>query len=390
MTSTFLRTDPTVIDVAPKCGPANALDARSSLDEPRCVRREGLGWRRSTVTSIVAGLKTATNEKASGPNCSSRPKPLPALIQFCSFTVRGIGNNVTMSKRAVSAGVACLLSGTAMVFAGCGSGGATASGDQPAQAVLTAYTATVKAKTAKVAFRESISSTSTSGSNESLNVTGAGVIDLTHQGFALQLNSPSGGSEQIVETGGVVYVKVPPTSQSQIPGDRPWVSVNLNQVDEAKLGKSITQLSTENSDNPAQILSNLAGVSNSVVKVGDATIDGVDTSEYKATIDLAKEAAKVTAKDGSKAGQAISQEAQTLGTKTLPVLVWVDSKGLVRQISEKVPIPAASARASNGSGSATITMTFSDFGAPIVLTPPPASQVANITAQAIQQAKATD
>jgi hypothetical protein len=276
-----------------------------------------------------------------------------------------------------------------MVGAGCGSSGSSAPSDQPAQAVLTAYTATVKAKTAKVTFRESVNSTSTSGSNESLNVTGAGVIDLTHQGFALQLNSPSGGSEQIVETGGVVYVKVPPTSQSQIPGDKPWVSVNLNQVDEAKLGKSLTQLSTENSDNPAQILSNLAGVSNSVVKVGAATIDGVDTSEYKATIDLAKEAAKVTAKDGSKAGQAISQESQALGTKTLPVLVWVDSKGLVRQISEKVPIPAASTGATNGSGSATITMTFSDFGAPIALTPPPASQVANITAQAIQQAKAT-
>ena len=276
-----------------------------------------------------------------------------------------------------------------MAIAGCGSSGGSASGDQPTQAVLTAYAATVKAKTAKVTFRESVSSTSTSGSNESLNVTGAGAIDLTHQGFSLQLNSPSGGSEQIIETGGVVYVKVPPTSQSQIPGDKPWVSVNLNQVDEAKLGKSLSQLSTENSDNPAQILSNLAGVSNSVVKVGTATIDGVDTSEYKATINLAKEATKITAKDGSKAGQAISQESQALGTKTLPVLVWIDSKGLVRQISEKVPIPAASAGATNGSGSATITMTFSDFGAPVALTPPPASQVANITTQAIQEAKAT-
>jgi hypothetical protein len=275
-----------------------------------------------------------------------------------------------------------------MAVAGCGSSGSSATSNQPAQAVLTAYTATVKAKTAKVTFRESVSSTSTSGSNESLNVTGAGVIDLTHQGFSLQLNSPSGGSEQIIETGGTVYVKVPPTSQSQIPGDKPWVSVNLNQVDEAKLGKSLTQLSTENSDNPAQILSNLAGVSNSVVKVGVATIDGVNTTEYKATVNLAKEAARVTAKDGPKAGQAVSQEAQALGTKILPVLAWVDSKGLVRQISEKVPIPAASAGATNGSGTATITMTFSDFGAPIVLTPPPASQVANITTQAIQQAKA--
>jgi hypothetical protein len=141
-----------------------------------------------------------------------------------------------------------------------------------------------------------------------------------------------------------------------------------------------------NSDDPTQALSNLAEVSDNVTKVGASTIDGTATTEYKATVDLTKEAAKAKSKDGAKAALAITQEEQALGTNTLPVNVWVDASGLVRQVGEQVPIPATTTGATDGSGSATMTMTFSDFGTPAPLTPPPSSQVTDITAQAIQQA----
>jgi hypothetical protein len=256
---------------------------------------------------------------------------------------------------------------------------------QPLHIVESAYTTTLNAKTAKVAFTESIKSASTSGSNESENVTGSGLVDLSNQGFELQVNAPSGGTEEVLQTGGVEYIQVPPAAQSQVPGNKPWESINLNQVDEAKLGKSYSQLSSLNSDDPTQALSNLAEVSDNVTMVGASTIDGTATTQYKATVDLAKEAAKVKAKDGAKAALAIIQDEKALGTNTLPVSVWVDAKGLVRQVNEQVPIPATTTGATDGSGSATMTMTFSDFGTPASLTPPPSSQVADITAQAIQQ-----
>src|ERR1039458_5689735 len=98
-------------------------------------------------------------------------------------------------------------------------------------------------------------------------------------------------------------------------------------------------------------------------------------------------AAKVQAKAGSKAAQAIRQEAKALGTATLPVQIWVDAHHLVRQIRYQVPIPAASTGSATGTGTATATITFSNYGVPVRLTPPPGSQTADITSQVIQQAK---
>jgi hypothetical protein len=272
--------------------------------------------------------------------------------------------------------------------AACGSGGSAAS-TKPSHVVETAYTATVNAKTAKVTFAESTKSASTSGSSESATVTGSGLMNLSNHSFELTVNAPSGGTVELLEAAGVEYIQVPPADRSQVPGNKPWESVDLNQVDEAAVGKSFSQLSSVNSDDPTQALSNLTEVSDSVVKDGAATIDGTVTTEYGVTVDLTKEAAKTRAKEGARAALAITQEAQELGTHTLPVTVWVDADGLVKQISEEVPIPAASTGATDGSGKATVTMTFSDFGAPAPLTPPPSSQVANITAQAVQQAKAS-
>jgi hypothetical protein len=272
--------------------------------------------------------------------------------------------------------------------AACGSSGASVS-TEPAHIVEAAYTTTLNAKTAKVTFTESMKATSTSGSSDSETVTGSGLMNLSTNGFELTVNAPSGGAVEVLETGGVEYIQVPPAARSQVPGNKAWESINLNQVDEAKVGKSFSQLASVNSDNPTQALSNLAQVSDNVTSVGASTIDGIATTQYRATINLTKEAAKVKTKDGARSALAITQEAQALGTNTLPISVWVQANGLVSQVSEEVRIPAASTGATDGSGNATVTMTFSDFGTPAPLTPPPSSQVADITAQAVQQAEAS-
>jgi hypothetical protein len=279
----------------------------------------------------------------------------------------------------------------ALGAAACSSNGSASGGAKPTpiHAVETAYASALSAKTAKVTFTESIKATSASGSKESSTVTGSGAVDLANQGYELTVNSPSGGTVEVLHSKTTEFIQVPPAQRANVPGHLPWESIDLNQVDEAKLGASSAQLASFNSDNPGAVLSNLTGVSNSVTQIGTATIGGTPTTEYRAEVSLSKEAARANAKAGPKAAQAITQEAQALGTDTLPVDVWVDAHGLPRQISEKIPIPAASTGATNGSGSATITMTFSDFGAAVSLTPPPAAQVADITSQVVQQAKAS-
>jgi hypothetical protein len=117
-------------------------------------------------------------------------------------------------------------------------------------------------------------------------------------------------------------------------------------------------------------------------------VAGVPTTEYRAQVSLDRVAAMVQAKDGPKAAEAIRQEIKAGGTTTVPVQVWVDAHHLVRQMRYRAPIPAAGTSGPSGSGTAVVTMTFTSFGAPLHLTPPPASQTTDITSQVLRHAKA--
>ena len=196
----------------------------------------------------------------------------------------------------------------------------------------------------------------------------------------------TGGTTKVLVANGIEYLQVPAAERSQIPGHRAWLSINLNTLSQARLGTSFSQIASAGNSNPAQALSQLSAVSDSVTRIGSATVAGVPATEYLAQVSLDKAAARAQAKGGAKAAQTVRQEIKALGTATLPVDVWVDAHHLVRQIRYHVPIPATGT--SSGSGTATLTISFTKFGAPVRLTPPPSSQTADITKQAIQRAKA--
>jgi hypothetical protein len=294
-----------------------------------------------------------------------------------------------------SSRLAALIVGTliALSVAACGGSG-RASSQQSAgsnsggRIVRAAYTTTLRRGTAKFDFTTVTRARSATGSTEAAKVTGTGEGNFNNHDFKVMVNSPSGGSVQVLEIGAKQYTHVPPSQRLSVPGHKPWVLVDLNKVDEARLGRSFAQLSGVQNDNPSQVLSHLSQVSDRVTKVGSTSIAGVPTTAYKLEVDLRKVAAQAKQEAGGRAGQAVQQQAQVLGTHRLPVEVWIDGQHLVRQISEQVPIPAASSGASNGSGHATVTIRLSDYGLPVHFTPPPSSQVANITNQAVQQARA--
>lgn len=221
-----------------------------------------------------------------------------------------------------------------------------------------------------------------------MSVTGSGQTDFATRAYKLSINSPAGGSITALQTGGMEYVQVPAAERSQIPGHKPWVSINLNQVSQAKLGASMSQLSSVSSGNPAQALSQLSAVSGTVTRTGSATVDGVKTTVYRAKVNLDKVAAQAQAKAGAKAAQAIRHEEQALGTSILPIQVSIDGQHLIRQIHFQTPIPATGNGASTGKGTATATITFSRYGGPVQVSPPPASQTTDITSEVLQQAKA--
>jgi hypothetical protein len=249
---------------------------------------------------------------------------------------------------------------------------------QPGQTVQAAYATSSNQKTAAFRLDETIQA----GSSQAETVTGSGQTDFASRSFKMVISPPTGGSVTVLQAGQTEYIQVPAAERNQIPGHKPWVSIDLNRVSQAKVGASLSQLSSVSSDNPTQVLSELAAVSGQVTRTGTATIDGVPTTAYQAQVNLNKVAANVQAKAGPKAAQAIRAEARALGTSTLPVQVWIDANHLVRQIRYHVAVPASG---SNPGGTATATITFSGYGTPVSLSPPSASQTADITSQVIQQ-----
>lgn len=283
----------------------------------------------------------------------------------------------------VATGVAaCGSAGGSQASPGRGTGGSANEG----RAVQAAYTTTAKAKTAAFRLDETVQAKSSSGSSQTAVITGSGQANFATKAFTASINAPSGGTIKVLLVNGIEYLQIPAAERSQVPGHRPWVSINLNTLSQARLGASFSQIASTGNSNPAQALSQLSAVSRGVSRIGTATVAGVPAAEYRAQVSLDKAAARAQAMGGAQAAQALRQEIKALGTATLPVDVWVDAHHLVRQIRYHVPLPATGT--GGGSGTATVTITYTNFGGPVQLSPPPSGQTANITKQALQRAKA--
>src|SRR5206468_8238903 len=94
------------------------------------------------------------------------------------------------------------------------------------------------------------------------------------------------------------------------------------------------------------------------VRVGAATIDGVATTQYTATIDVSK------IPNGKKLVQLAQLSYQ-------PVQVYVDKAGLLRRIHMAYSSPA--------SGTADMTIDYSNYGEAVTAVVPDASQTFDMT-----------
>jgi len=259
--------------------------------------------------------------------------------------------------RRVPAVLAVVLAGLLLV-AGCGGGGpGGGSGGpppSPADAVRQAFVTTRDAGTARVAL---VNRTSTAGT--SLDVTGDGVLQLATGAADLGIALPSlGGRVRVLSTGGVVYAALPPGIASFLGGGKPWVSTGLDRLagSAGPLGGALTT-------DPAQQLASLQAVRDDARLVGPEPVDGTPTTHDAATVDLDR----VPATSDPASRPALDRVKAKLGTSTLPVDVWIDEQGRLRRVAQTV-------------GRTTTTVTFSDFGVPAPVVPPPADQVADVSA----------
>ena len=198
----------------------------------------------------------------------------------------------------------------------------------------------------------------------STTINGAGSFDAAEQSAALTMNGigTSTGSMELRMLYPVTYMRF---ANLPLPTDKSWIKVDLEKAANT-LGVKLPQFQLGGNPSPTDALAQLRG-SKDAKKLGTETIDGVNTTHYRVTIDVDKALARATPQQ-RKALKQLIQAAKRNGVDVAPTYadVWIGDDGLVRRFSEKL-------------GSVgTIAMTFSDYGEPVQIEAPPANETLDL------------
>lgn len=275
-----------------------------------------------------------------------------------------------MSKAQIGSAVATLV--LAAGLAACGSedgsgkGGdaaAGASATPKAKAVQDAYRNTVAADTAKMTV-----SSRAVADGQAVTAHGTGVVDLEKGASRITLTSQGTEIEQRV-VDGVVYQKPSGGQRAEIPGGKTWMKIDL-----ARLNRSSPTGQSRASD-PAAPFRYLKGVgSEDVTRVGAQTLDGTRTTHYRVSVPVSS-----LAKDNARQAEELQRQ---LGKSSLPVDLWLDDRGRLRQESVRLtlhPLKGRTPEKENAQVTSTTVLRFTDFGTKADVAAPPASDTADVT-----------
>jgi hypothetical protein len=290
---------------------------------------------------------------------------------FSQFIGGGIRDGSRNGRKAVimhgGKSLAFLALGGAVVLAATGCGTQVATAGPTATASLAAAVTRTAAQTARIAV-----TTSMQMQGMTVSFTESGAFDFAHSRGTVTMSSPVGFTE--VFDPPKVYIKVPAGAGTSLPKGKSWIvapGIPTGLAASSLEGALPGPLGAGNGD-PADLLASLTAISGSVTKQGTTTIRGVPVTEYRVNIDLAKAAARVPAWERT----SFKEFAQSLGSGTIPVDVWVDSNNLVRRIREALHMPSEP-----GTPAGTVvtqTTDFYDFGVPVRVYAPPAAEVASL------------
>ena len=258
------------------------------------------------------------------------------------------------------------------VLASCAEGGGPPV--SPRDAVLDAITAVYEAGS----YHQELEMSMTA-EGQSVSITADADVDNTTQQAAMTMDlGLLGGEMEMVVDDGVIYMRSP--AFESLP--TPWVSMDPAKMD-PEAAAQFGGFGAGTTD-PSAYAGLFAGVFD-VHASGAADIDGVATTRYVGTIDLAKVLegfSDVVGEDVDAATreqlEAAVEQFGALGIdQKIPFVIWIDEDGLPRRqritmdFGELVP----------GTEEALLDMTvdYSAFGEPVDVEIPKASQVTDIT-----------
>jgi hypothetical protein len=169
----------------------------------------------------------------------------------------------------------------------------------------------------------------------------------------------------------IIYMRLPALTRV-MPGGKPWIKMDLNALG-TQAGIDLSQFTQLGTD-PSRMVDWLRTVSGDVTTVGTEKLDGVDTTHYRATVDLSKYPDLVPADQREAVQRAIDQLTKAAHLSSFPVHVWVDEDGLVRQVRAVL-----TGTIQGQTVNIVTTERFYDFGTPVEIQLPAESQVTDIS-----------
>ncbi len=154
----------------------------------------------------------------------------------------------------------------------------------------------------------------------------------------------------------------------------PWIKIDPATV--PGMAGQLGSLTGGQSD-PTGSLTMLYGLVD-VKEIGVEAVDGAQATHYRATFDLSKALEQIPAAHREALQQAIDGMKQQAGGQDLtdmPIDIWVDGDGYLKQLQYLFEIPEGT---TGDGGSFGMTMTLSNVGDPVDIQPPPADQVTDI------------
>jgi len=197
-------------------------------------------------------------------------------------------------------------------------------------------------------------------------VSGDGDMRFSTDDFAMTMDvSTPQGDMTMVLVDKVVYIKMP---AGQELGGKPWLKIDSEGADPvSKLMKSLFDQMAKNAD-PRAALEQFSQAGELTATEENVEVNGVSTTHYTITVDVAKLAESQT----DEALKAAMQETIDSGAmKDFPVQLWVDEDGLPARFKLAMPTqdPTTGAAAT-----ADMTVDYTDWGKEVTVEAPPADQ----------------
>lgn len=252
------------------------------------------------------------------------------------------------------------------VVAGCGAG-ASQSGSATPELLASSAEKVTDAGSSRMSWDMNLET-----AGESLAMSGEGVFDYRRMVgrivFDLSALEPELEEMEIIFVGTVLYASG--FGEELAPG-KSWMRIDTAKTPGVSLG-ALGQI-----DSPASELQFLRAVSKEVEEKGEDEVRGVPTTHYRAMIDVRKLGEVAGSEAPPKVRNQMRVEATTLfeeaGVDEAPIDVWLDGDGLPRKMTIELAFEAEGEKAR-----AEITVEFFDFGVPVRVSHPPASETVDM------------